>query len=102
METSYFFFSKKMFQKLGRVFVVHHNGTEDGSWSPLVHCTEIPLEIVLGSTMGILFLACLAAFIAILVRNCEMKHFFNTHREVYIFRLYFFLILMYFRPNLGL
>ena len=62
-------------QKLGRVFIMQHSETEDGSWTSMLHCTVVPLAIVLGSTMGILFLICVVVFIAILVSATRFGKF---------------------------
>ena len=49
------------------VYVVKHNGTEKGTWQYQLKCKDIPLAIILGSTIGGFFAACLALLVSAVV-----------------------------------
>ena len=50
-----------------QVYVVQHNGTEEGTWQYRIKCKDIPLEIILGATIGGFCAACLALLISTVV-----------------------------------
>ena len=40
--------------------MVQHNGTDDGTWQYQMRCTDVPIAVIIGSTLGAFFAVCLA------------------------------------------
>ena len=49
------------------MYVVKHNGTEDGKWQYHVQCNPIPVTTILISTIGTFFAICLGLLISAVV-----------------------------------
>ena len=47
--------------------MVQHNGTEEGTWQYQVKCSDFPIEIVIGSTVGGFFAVCLVLLVSAVV-----------------------------------
>ena len=47
--------------------MVEHNGTDDGTWQYQMKCSNIPIELIIGITVGSFFGLCLALVISAIV-----------------------------------
>ena len=50
--------------------MVKHNGTDDSSWQYQMKCSDIPIAVIIGATIGSFFALCLVLLItAVIVVN---------------------------------
>ena len=47
--------------------MVQHNGTDEGTWQYKMKCSDIPIAIIIGSTVGAFFALCLVLLISAIV-----------------------------------
>ena len=54
-------------EQVPAIYVVQHNGTDEGTWQYQVKCGNLPVAIIIGSTVGAFFAICLAFVISAVV-----------------------------------
>ena len=60
--------------------MVKHNGTDDSSWQYQMKCSDIPIEVIIGATIGSFFALCLVLLItAVVVINVNDYRQFQNY-----------------------
>ena len=49
------------------IYVVKHNGTEEGTWQAALQCSNIPVTTILITTIGTFFAICIGLLISAIV-----------------------------------
>ena len=47
--------------------MVQHNGTDDGAWQYRMKCSDVPIAIIIGATVGAFFGLCIVLLITAVV-----------------------------------
>ena len=47
--------------------MVQHNGTDEGTWQYKMKCSDVPVAIIIGSTVGAFFALCLVLLVSAIV-----------------------------------
>ena len=47
--------------------MIQHNGTDHGTWQYQMRCKDVPVAVIIGSTLGAFVAVCLALLVAAIV-----------------------------------